>query len=203
MASAKKQAQKEGISVQEVECHLDSKLFLDEYPRWRADSPQCPCILQRMFTYAKELGHKECEWTIHWGHQQLVPRADAKVRTPAIQMVGSRTTREEVQGIYNEVYQQKRLPGPPLYGPEQMEALDWDICTSLEEQTWQRQSTARPEEDWGKPLQIFCGPAARPNPSLDPGKAQGPTCPGPQWSQGGTLKSIRGHPTYWNRILRG
>ena len=54
---------------------------------------------------------------------------------------------EEVQGIYNEVYQQNKLPGPPLYGSEWMEALDREICTSLEEWMWQRQGTARPEED--------------------------------------------------------
>ena len=62
-------------------------------------------------------------------------------------MVGFRTTREEIQGIYNKVYQQKRLLGPTPYGPEQMDALDWEICASLEEQTWQRWGTARPEED--------------------------------------------------------
>ena len=48
-------------------------------------------------------------------------------------MVGFRTTREEIQGIYNEMYQQKRLLAPPPYGPEWMEALDHEICTSLEE----------------------------------------------------------------------
>ena len=62
-------------------------------------------------------------------------------------MVGFRTTREEIQGIYNEVYQQKGLLGSPPYGPEQMEALDQEIHTSLEEQMWQRLGTTRPEED--------------------------------------------------------
>ena len=62
-------------------------------------------------------------------------------------MVGFRTTWEEVQGIYNEVSQQKSLQGPPLYGPEWMEALAWEICTSLEEQTWQRWGITRLEED--------------------------------------------------------
>ena len=65
MAATKKQAQEEGIPVQEVEHCLDSELFLDGYPRWRADGPQHPCILQRMFTYAKEAGYKEWEQTIY------------------------------------------------------------------------------------------------------------------------------------------
>ena len=54
---------------------------------------------------------------------------------------------EEVQGIYNEVYQQKRLLGPPPYGSEQMEALDREICASLDEWIQRRQGTTRPEED--------------------------------------------------------
>ena len=45
MATPKKWAQEEGIPVWEAECHLDSELFLDEYPRWRADGPQHPFIL--------------------------------------------------------------------------------------------------------------------------------------------------------------
>ena len=73
--------------------------------------------------------------------------ANAEAEVPAIQMVGFRTTREEIQGIYNEVYQLKRLPSPPPYGPEQMEALDWEICTSLGEQMQQRQGSTRPEKE--------------------------------------------------------
>ena len=34
---------------------LDTDLFLDEYPQWRADGPQCPYILQRMFMHAEEV----------------------------------------------------------------------------------------------------------------------------------------------------
>ena len=113
MAATKKWAQEEGISMWEAGQCLDSELFLNEYPRWRADGPQCPCILQRMFAYAKEAGQKEQEWVTHQGCQHPVSRAMAKVKTLAIQIVGLRTTREEIQGIYNEVYQQKRLPGPP------------------------------------------------------------------------------------------
>ena len=71
MAATKKQAQEEGIPVWEAECHLDSELFLNEYSRWRADVPQCPCILQRMFAYAEEAGCKECKQTIYQGCQQL------------------------------------------------------------------------------------------------------------------------------------
>ena len=144
MAAAKKWAQ-EGISIWEVECHLDSELFLNEYPRWTADGPQHPWILQRIFAYmlrswdAKNVNGLSVEAT-----SSQSPREDTDVKTLAIQMVGFQTTQEEVQGIYNEVCQQKRLPGPPPYGSEWMEALDREICASLEEQM---QGTARPGED--------------------------------------------------------
>ena len=36
-----------------------------------------------------------------------------------------------------------------------MEALDQEICTSLEEQMQQRWSTVRLEEDWGSYCQYF------------------------------------------------
>ena len=78
------------------------------------------------------------------------------MKTLAVQMVGFRTTREEIQGIYNKVYQQKRFLDPPQYGAELMEALDWEICVSLEEQMWQRWGTTRLEEDlWGTTVPIL------------------------------------------------
>ena len=100
-----------------------------------------------MFIHAEVAGQKECKRSIHWDCQRPVPRADAEAEVSAIQMVGFRTSREEIGEIYNDVYQLKRLPGPPPYGLGWMEALDQEICASLEEQTWQRQGTARPEED--------------------------------------------------------
>ena len=193
MAATKKWAQEEGIPVQEAECHLDSKLFLDEYPRWRADGPQCPCILQMMFAHAKEVGWKECKWTIHQGHQWQwpVPRAEAKAKTPAIQMVGFRTTREEVQGIYNEVYQWKRLPGSHCMGQN-----GWRPLIRKSALPWKsRHGGGRVPSGWKRIGGSHCEDFVAQPPdwilSLDLGKEWGPTWPGPQWSQGGTLKSIR------------
>ena len=77
----------------------------------------------------------------------MAPRANAEVEVPAIQMVGFRTTRKEIQGIYNEVYWLKRSLGLPPYGLEQIEALDWEICNSLEEWMWQRWGSTKPEKE--------------------------------------------------------
>ena len=132
-----------------------------------------------MFIHAEVAGWKECEQSIHWGCQRLVPRADAEAEVPAIQMVGFRTTKEEIQEIYNEVYQQRRLPGSPLYGPEWMEALDQEICASLEEWMQWMWGTTRPEEELeGNTTSILwssCQTKSPQVPSQGPGKEQRPT----------------------------
>ena len=90
------------------------------------------------------------------------------MEAPAVWMVGFRTTREEIQEIYNEVYQLKRLPGLPPYGPEWMDALGWEICASLEEWMWQRWGATRPEEDLEGALRAFCSTATGLNPLTRP-----------------------------------
>ena len=117
-----------------------------------------------MFVHAEAVGWKECKQTIHQGHERPVPRTNAEAEVPAIWMVGFRTTREEIREIYNEVYQLKKLPGPSPYWPEQMEALDQEICTSLEEQMWRRQGTTRLEEDLEGAPQASCSQTTRINP---------------------------------------
>ena len=96
LAAAQKQAQAEGISVQEAEQHLDIDLFLDECPHQKASSPQHSVILQGMFAHAKMAGQKEFEWAICHGHWQSYPGLDAKVEVPAIQLVGFKTTGDKI-----------------------------------------------------------------------------------------------------------
>ena len=117
-AAAKKWAQAEGIPVWEAEQCLVADLFLDEYPQWEASSPQCPVILQGMFAHAKTTGQKEMKWAIHHGHWQSYPGLNTKVEVPAIQLFGFKTTREEIQELYNDIYQLMSSPGPLPYGLE-------------------------------------------------------------------------------------
>ena len=67
-------AQIEGISVQEVEIHLDANVFLDEYLRWEPHGFHHPFLLQRMFAHAEATGQKEHDCAIHWGHWQPSPK---------------------------------------------------------------------------------------------------------------------------------
>ena len=107
---------------------LDVDLFLDEYPWWKASSLQCPVILQGMFAHAAMAGQKEFKWAICHGCQQSYPGLDAKTEVPTIQLVGFKTTRDEIWELYNNVYQLRRSPGL-----ECTEELVQEICTSLKE----------------------------------------------------------------------
>ena len=81
-------------------------LFLDEYPQWEAASLQCPVILQGMFAHAKTTGQKEIKWAICHNCQQSYPGLNVKAEVP------TKTTRDEIRELYNDVYQLKRSPGP-------------------------------------------------------------------------------------------
>ena len=50
-----------GLSIREAEWRLDTKMFLDEYPRWEIEGPHQSIILYNMFLHAAEQGQKEAE----------------------------------------------------------------------------------------------------------------------------------------------
>ena len=58
----------EGLSVREMEHHMDVDMFLDGYAGWEVESPHCPFILHEMFQYAAEQGWKEAEQMVCQGH---------------------------------------------------------------------------------------------------------------------------------------
>ena len=135
--TAKEQANKEGLSVWEVECHIDVELFLEGQARWEEDSPHCLIILHEMFQYALEQGQKEAECMIHQGCQHGLLKPGPKVDVSAIWLVGPQTSREEFKSLYYEVYQLQRLPGSPTVELEQVEELVAEVVSSLEDcQGW-------------------------------------------------------------------
>ena len=52
---------REGLSIREMERHMDAKMFLDEYPHWEAEGLHHPLILQEMFPQATHSGRRETE----------------------------------------------------------------------------------------------------------------------------------------------
>ena len=62
------QAREMGPSVREAEHRIDVELFLNEYPRWELGTPPWSVILHEMFLHAAEIGQKEAERMVCWGH---------------------------------------------------------------------------------------------------------------------------------------
>ena len=58
----------EGLSVREMEHHMDVEMFLDGYAGWEVGSLHYPIILHEMFQHIAEQGQKEAECMICWGH---------------------------------------------------------------------------------------------------------------------------------------
>ena len=98
--------------------HLEAELFLDKYPWWDVRGLHCLFILQRIFVHTAESGQKEVERLICRGHQHGLPRLDPRADASAVQLVGYQTSQEETWDLFHQVNMLKRLPGPPLCGPE-------------------------------------------------------------------------------------
>ena len=99
MAATKKLAQETGIT----ERWLDANVFLDEYLRWEPHRLHHPFLLQWMFAHATATRQKEHDCATHWGCQQPSPKWDVSTEVSAVELVGAKSTQEEMQGVYNEV----------------------------------------------------------------------------------------------------
>ena len=60
------QAEENDISIREVECQIDVRLFLDEYPWWELGTPHQSIILHEMFLHTTERGQKKAEHMVCW-----------------------------------------------------------------------------------------------------------------------------------------
>ena len=149
--ATKEGAQNEGLSIQEVEHHLDADLFLDEYSHWKAGGPHHLFILQRIFLQAAESVQREMGRPICWGHHQGLQGLDTRVDVPAVQLVGYKTSWEEIWELYTKVYLLRRLPGPSPCGPQWAQELTQDILSSMEDCLQWRRGDDAPEvgQEWG------------------------------------------------------
>ena len=62
--AAKEWVSTEGLSVMEVEHHMDVEMFLEGQARCEVDNPHHPIILHETFQHAVEQGWKESECMI-------------------------------------------------------------------------------------------------------------------------------------------
>ena len=64
-----------------------------------------------MFVQVENAGQKEYNCLRQRGRQQAMPEQDASMETPSVDLMGYKTTRDEIFTLYQEVYQLKRAPG--------------------------------------------------------------------------------------------
>ena len=154
--AAKEQANTEGLSVREVECHMDVEMFLEGQAGWGVDSPHCSIILLEMFQHTAEQGWKEVECIIPRGCQHNLPKLDPKVDISTIWLVEPWTFRKEFKSLYYEVYKLQRLLGSPPQEPEWIEELIAEVVSSLEDCLGQKQG--KPPQMMEEPHLVYVWP---------------------------------------------
>ena len=93
--TAKKWASRDGLSIREMEWHMDGDMFLDEYPHWEAGRLHCNLILQEMFLQAAHSGWKEAEQMICQGCWHGHPHLDSQWTSPPSNWWGTRPLKKK------------------------------------------------------------------------------------------------------------
>ena len=145
-AVAKKLAPEMNMSVREAVRWLDAYLFLDEIPLWWSGRPHCPYLLQKMFSQVESMGCKEYNHAGQRGSQQSMLEQEATQEVLATELVGYKTSQEEMFILYQEVYQLKRAPGLVLGDPEKVEGIHQEILNSLKDYLQLKWGPAQPED---------------------------------------------------------
>ena len=129
---------------------MDVELFLEGQVKWEADSPHCLMMLYEMFCHAADQGQKEAEQMVCHSHWQELPKLDPEVDLSAIQLVGTHTSKKEIQSLYLEVYKQQRLLGSP---PEEMELMEEVVSPFNDCQGWkQKRAPETAARSWPKDI---------------------------------------------------
>ena len=97
-------------------------------------------------------GQKEYDCRAHQGYQQPSPEWDTRVETPTINLVGYKTTGEEIFMLYQEVYQLKRAPRVVLCSQKMAEEIHLEILDMLKEHLHCRWGPALLAEEWRQAL---------------------------------------------------
>ena len=139
---------REGLSIREMEWHMDTEMFLDEYPHWEVEGLHSPLVLQEMFLHATHSGRWKAGQMICQGCQHRLPHLDLQVDISAIWLVGPWTSREEIRDLYYQVYKLRRSLGSPMCGPEWAGELTRDVVSSLK--NYLRQKEDEPPREWGR-----------------------------------------------------
>ena len=94
-----------------------------------------------MFSHAVATGRKQYDQAIHW--QQPLPEQDLSVEPSTVELIGPRSTREDIRGVYNDIYQLWRSPSKSPCDGETEENIHQKNLNSIKECLWR---DAQPEE---------------------------------------------------------
>ena len=148
----KKNGAEKGISVQEAERRLNTKLFLEEIPKWEPGRLHHLFLFQKMFAHMKAIGLKEYHCGIHWGHWQPSLERDLWAKASAMEMLTLETTQDKVMALYQEVYQLKSNPREAPCSEDTTEEIHIKILEMLRECLQHRWGPTQPEELEQEPL---------------------------------------------------
>ena len=100
-----------------------------------------------MLIQAENTGQKEYNCLQLRGWQQSTCQQDASMEAYTVDLVGYKTSREEIFNLYQEVYQLKRTPEAIPGDPDEAEKTCQEILDSLKECLWHRQGPAHLEQE--------------------------------------------------------
>ena len=129
--TTKEWANAEGLSIWEMECHMDVDMFLDEYPHWKGEGLHHPLILQEMFLQAAHSGKREAEQMICQCHWHGFLYWDPQLDVSTIWSVGPHSSREEIRDLYHQACKLRRLPRSLPGGPQWEGKFMRDLVSSL------------------------------------------------------------------------
>ena len=107
---AKRLAKTENISVRDAEWLLDADAYLQEQWQWAQCGLHHEYMCQQMFLHATATGQSEHECTIHQRQREPLPKWDIGAEPTAMELVGPNLTCQDIEDLYQDVYQLQRLP---------------------------------------------------------------------------------------------
>ena len=124
------------ISVREAERELETEVYLEEQKWWLPGRLHHEYLCHQMFVPVVTMGQKECDWAIHCGWREQSSPWSLHRKATAMESINPNLTCEEIQGLYQEVYQLQRLPGGSHCEGTMEEWLWEEILASITECLW-------------------------------------------------------------------
>ena len=135
-AAAKRLAKERNISVREAEWSVgDANAYLEEQWQWAPQwAPPCEYLCQHMFLHAAATGQSKNMTMLYCqGQREPLPKWDLGAEPTAMELIHPDSTWEDIEDLYQGVYQLWRLPGRDQCEEATKECLHRKILDSLKE----------------------------------------------------------------------